>query len=146
MSQEQTQKSRYESKYGGGHISLTQYLAELMCERLAAKDNKALVFKFWDSPEWKKHFQFQIVMAGRLLKKYHAEAILEVLKNNKYAYSINAKWLIAKYKEADKKYEGKPLAFEYQPLKEFVQQEEVIIEKPREVFTKNKSILGALDG
>lgn len=142
MPSEQTQRSRYTSKYGGEHISLPQYLAELMCERLAAKNNKTLTFKFWELPEWKKHFQFQVVMAGRLLKKFHAETILEVIRLNKYAYSLNAKWLVDKYKVTEEKYKHLPMAFDYQPLKEIDKQQEVIIEKPRDVFSPKKSILG----
>lgn len=145
MPSEQTQRSRYISKYGGENISLPQYLAELMCERLATKNNKTLVFKFWEIPEWKKHFQFQVVMAGRLLKKFHAETILEVIKLNKYAYSLNAKWLLDKYKVTEEKYKHLPMAFDYKPLKENIQQEEIIIEKPREQFSTKKSILGELD-
>lgn len=145
MPEEQSQRSRFQSSYGAGYISLPQYLAELMCERLAKKNGKTLSIKFWDLPEWRKHYLFQVTVASRLLKKYHQNAIFEVLKANKWAYSIGSKQLIVKYKIAHEKYKHLPMAFEYNELKE-VKQEEVVLEKPRETFNKNKSLARTLDG
>ena len=59
MARNYSEDSRYESRYGGGWVAPHQILAEVMCERIAAKEKTSLPAKFWDLPRWKKHFLMQ---------------------------------------------------------------------------------------
>lgn len=83
----------YPSKYSNGKsVSAAQYITELICEKMAKKDNKDLHFRFWTHPEWEKFYKNQISSAHKLLKKYTDSAIVKALNNPKSEkiYSLRA--------------------------------------------------------
>lgn len=90
----------FESNYGGGLITSAQYLAEIMCVRLAAKDGITLSNKFWEQPFWKREFKKQILAANALLRRYEIRAILNAINSYKTVYSLHAKWLDPKIQQA----------------------------------------------
>lgn len=148
MPKNQSIKSRFKSDYGGGFISASQWLAEFMCHRKALKEKKDLPYKFWNTEEWKKFFMFQVTVSARLLKKYHPLAIAEAARLSKSCYSINAPFLLKSIERMQLKYRDKILEYEnveheYSPI---IEQKEIIIEKPREAFCENKSLVSLLDG
>ena len=101
MPKELTEKSCYESAYGGGAISPAQYLTEVICARISKRDNKELPVKFWNNPIWAKVFKQQIAAANSLLKKYLMKSIMDALAKEKTAYSLRAPWLVLAIKFAD---------------------------------------------
>lgn len=62
-----TSKKKYNSQYGAGLITDAAYLVEYLAQRVALKEKKNLPVKFWNTPQWKKWFQWQIVAANALL-------------------------------------------------------------------------------
>jgi hypothetical protein len=102
---EKSQKSNFQSAYGGGYISAAQYLAEVACERIAAKDKKALPPKFWNLDSWKKIFLMQIRFANSLLKLYAPQAIVAAFRRSKNVYSLGAKFWDKALEEEQVKYE-----------------------------------------
>lgn len=145
----QTQKSRFKSKYTSGYISASQYLAEFCCERKASKENRALCARFWEDADWCKFFKFQVVIAARLLKKYHPLAIAEGLRLTKGCYSLSAKFLLPAIETCQLKYKDRLLEYEqseyeYEPI---IEQRSVVLEDQRKPFVqKNEvSLLSKLD-
>ena len=91
---EQTDKSRYPSKYSPEKwVHAAQYITELVCERRAMVDKFELPVQFWKDPEWEKFFKFQVLVVHAAIKSYGHEAIIQVLKENKRAWSLKAKWM-----------------------------------------------------
>lgn len=96
MPKQQTEKSRYPSRYSPGKfVSAAQYITEFICEAKARKEQTSLPIRFWELPDWKKYYQFQVTICNRLLKQFKAAAILAALKNPKakYIYSLQAPFL-----------------------------------------------------
>lgn len=81
MSENQTEKSRYPSKYSAGnYVTAAQYITELICEKLAKKQKKVLIQQFWKNSDWSKFYKQQILAAYGLLKLYPEKAIIAALK------------------------------------------------------------------
>ena len=84
---------KYPSKYSyGKSVSPAQYIAELVCERIAKKDKKDLHYRFWLSPEWEKQYKGQIAAANKLLRKYDSKIIVSALNSTQglKIYSLRA--------------------------------------------------------
>ena len=97
MAKQRSDKSRYPSRYSpDGFVTSAQYITELICEKKARIDKKELPFQFWELPEWRKYYQYQVVVANSLLQKYSEKAIIAALKDNRTwkTYSLRGKWLI----------------------------------------------------
>ncbi len=74
----------YKSKYNADkNISKAQWLTEQICERIAAKEKKTLLPKFWNDPKWNKIFRRQISAANTLLAKHDIVDIMAALKHPK---------------------------------------------------------------
>lgn len=102
MPKEQTEKSRYPSRYSpGGFVTAAQYIIELACERQAQYLKKDLPIKFWNLPEWRFTFIKQLRRAHSLLKKYPEKAIIRAITNNNIR-SLLVPWLEEKI-EAEKR-------------------------------------------
>lgn len=95
MPERRSDKSKYESRYGGGWISISQWLAEYICERQAIRTGGSLTVRFWKLPVWEVEFIKQIALANRLLKKYEPAAISRALQSQqgKTVMSLGAPWL-----------------------------------------------------
>lgn len=84
---------KYLSKYSNGKsVSAAQFIAEIICERLAKKNKKDLHYRFWLSSEWEKEYKGQIAAANKLLKDFPAKQIIDALKSSKgqKIYSLRA--------------------------------------------------------
>lgn len=87
-SENQTEKSRYPSKYSPGQfVTAAQYIAEFICEKKALINKEILKERFWSNPVWAKFYKQQILAANGLLKIYKPEAIINALKSRQ-AYRI----------------------------------------------------------
>lgn len=101
---------KYHSKYTDKLITSAQYLAEIMCERLAKKEKKELCLQFWNTDYWILPFKNQLRFANQLLKIYSCEAIINALNTfqGKRIYSLTAKWLDPIIKDEQLKIDNKP--------------------------------------
>tara|TARA_R110002020_G_scaffold846_5_gene4201 strand:+ start:1320 stop:1760 length:441 start_codon:yes stop_codon:yes gene_type:complete len=91
VSKKRTDKSNYKSPSTGEYCTAAQYIAEIVCQRQAEKDNIGTpAYKFWNTEKWKKSYTHQIILANRLVKKYDERAIVKALKGarGKSIYSL----------------------------------------------------------
>ena len=88
MSKNKTEKSKYVSKYGAGHITYAQKIVEIICENVAEKQRIKLLDFFWHNNKWKNFYIEQIKLANKLLKKYQEYVIIDVLVKNKHICHI----------------------------------------------------------
>ncbi len=91
MSKKRTNKSNYKSPSTGEYCTAAQYIAEIVCQRQAEKDNVGTpAYKFWNTDKWKKSYTHQIILANRLVKKHDERAIIKALKSarGKSIYSL----------------------------------------------------------
>ena len=130
MAQERTSLSKYKSPSTGDYCTGAQYIAEMMCQRMAEKNNEgSLAYKFWNTEKWQKTYQLQIIAANRLVDKYDERAIIAALKSRegKKIYSLrfpNLEDMIKRQESVLKKNDGKtivakPESAESKPRKPF---------------------------
>lgn len=95
MAKQESEHSRYPSRYGGGFVTPQQILAEVMCERQAAKEKTSLPAKFWDLPRWNKTFLMQLRLAVKLLQKHPPTVLSRAIrtKDGQKAYSFGSPFL-----------------------------------------------------
>lgn len=135
---------KYSSIFSPGKkIRAAQYITELICERKAKIDNNGqdLPNRFWKLPVWRKYFQFQIIVANRLLKKFRDDAIIRALEDKRSykTYSLNSpifKKLVQEYQD-----KGPPPAPEKPKLKVPTTQTS---KTSKGVFSNKKTILDEL--
>lgn len=140
MAECRSDKSPYQSAYGGGWVSSGQWIAEFVMARQAAKNKTELPQRFWMAPPWKGPYLGQLMLANRLLKNYSATAIMRALRSKRgaLAFSLNAVFL-------------KDLIKKEQEL-ESVQRAAVVeaptfsdkLEAPRPTYARKKSVLDLL--
>ena len=105
MAKERSDKSKYISPSTGEYCTCSQYIAEIMCTRMAQKENEGTqAYKFWNTKKWKKTYSFQVILANRLAGKYDCAAIVKALSSNelKNVYSLrypNIERVIEKYQK-----------------------------------------------
>jgi hypothetical protein len=105
MTNKRTEKSNYKSPSTGEYCTCAQYLAEIMCTRMAQKENEGTQsYKFWNTSKWKKTYSYQVILANRLAKKYECSAIVKAInsKELKHVYSLgypNLEQVICKYQK-----------------------------------------------
>lgn len=82
MAKERSAKSCYPSRYGGGSVTIAQYITEFLCENIAKANKKDLPTQFWEQEEWAKLFKAQIVLLNRkILPFIHPRAVVKALKD-----------------------------------------------------------------
>ena len=105
MTKNRTDKSKYMSPSTGEYCTCAQYLAEVMCTRMAQKENEGTqAYKFWNTNKWKKTYSYQVILANRLANKYRCAAIVKAInsKELKHVYSLgypNLEQVIQKYQK-----------------------------------------------
>lgn len=84
MAEKRTNSSKYKSPSTGDYCTTAQYIAELMCQRMAENSNEgSLAYKFWNTEKWKSTFTQQVVLANRLLKNYDERAVIRALRSKR---------------------------------------------------------------
>lgn len=130
---------RYKSLFTGEFIMAHQWVAEILVDRKAKKDNKALSYKYWTTEEkWKKEFAKQVMQAGILIKRHGEEAVIKVIKKESWTYSLFNRDIIAKIKQESEAIKKKPKP----------KVEDKPIENPNEftpIKKTKKSLLGKLN-
>lgn len=74
-------KKIYDSKHTDKKITAAQYLAEQMCTRLAAKNGKVLSNRFWFEKKWKNYFNYQCLLANKLIKLYNETSVIQAISD-----------------------------------------------------------------
>ena len=139
MAINRSEKCSYQSRFGGGWISASQWLAENMCSRKARAESGELPPKFWHDSYWEKQLKLQLKHANDLLKKYKVEAIVEALKHPdaKKIYSLGLKSVIVPLIEKSQK--------KIDIVREPTKIDDVdITQKPRKPFSNKKNPLQIL--
>jgi hypothetical protein len=124
VAKKRTDKSRYPSKYAPkGWVTPAQYIIEMICEKKALSEGRALSLQFWNNEEWAKFFKEQTRQANGLLKHYSDKAIIRALQDRrtKTTYSLRAPWLL-------------PIIQEYQKVVE-AEDKRIAEAKPTEVMS-----------
>ena len=91
MAKERSDRSKYTSPSTGEFCTCAQYVAELMCTRMAQRKNQGTqAYKFWTTDKWKKIYQFQVILANRLISKYSEIALVKAVQSRELsrAYSL----------------------------------------------------------
>lgn len=130
----------YKSAHSFEQVKPAQYLAEIMCIRMARKNKETLPVKFWNTPKWKMPYKQQIIAANALLKIYEPEHIIAAVnrKDCQWIYSLRFPGLNQKILEEKDRIEklntnlSKVENIEYEP--------QLINEKPMEPFSKKNKL------
>ena len=91
MVKERSDRSKYTSPSTGEFCTCAQYVAELMCTRMAQRKNQGTqAYKFWNTDKWKKIYQFQVILSNRLISKYSELALVKAVQSRELsrAYSL----------------------------------------------------------
>jgi len=82
MPEQPTDKSKYLSKYAPEtYVTAAQFIAELICEKIAYREKTKLVDRFWNLDKWGKKFRYQVSQANKLLQEYDALSIIRAIKS-----------------------------------------------------------------
>lgn len=90
MSKQQTDLKKYRSPSTGDFCTAAQYIAEIICQRIADKDKLgALAYKFWNQDKWKKTYIRQVSLANKLVKEYGDDFVRFIKsKSGKFVLSL----------------------------------------------------------
>ena len=91
MAGKRSNRSKYQSPSTGDYCTCAQYVAEVMCTRMAQKNNEGTqAYKFWNTEKWKKTYQHKVILANRLISKYSEGALSRAINSRELtrAYSL----------------------------------------------------------
>lgn len=90
MSKQQTDLKKYRSPSTGDFCTAAQYIAEIICQRIADKDKLGtLAYKFWNQDKWKKTYIRQVSLANKLVKEYGDDFVRFIKsKSGKFVMSL----------------------------------------------------------
>ena len=103
MAKQQTDKSRYPSRYGGSdnYVTGAQYIIELVAEKKARFDKRELPMKFWVHKDWAAFYRRWLRQVHALLKKYDEKAIIRALQSKKCGmrWSLHTEYMLGLIEE-----------------------------------------------
>lgn len=136
MSKNRTEKSRYQSQYGGGWITAPQRLGEMACERIA--EGSPLGPNFWRRKQWSGVFRREVTHANKLLASFAIEAIMRAWNSprGRIIRSLGAPFLRPLIEEEQRKFAAEEKRIDRAPLPETIN----TLEKPRPSRRHGKSI------
>lgn len=138
MAKQRTDKCSWPSKFSPAEwVHFAAYLTEIICERKAFREYKTLPERFWQLPEWRAYYRFQITVLNRLRKRYTDDAIYYSFqsKDCQYTYSFNAP-VFLRLLEQNK---------DYVAPKHTVTEPEQIVMAVRPNFNQKKNFMSELD-
>jgi len=96
MAKHKTTSSNYRSQTTPNlFITAAQYIAELVCIKIAQFNHESIGGKFWQERKWKKKYVWQVICANELLNKYSDVAIINAINRMQVCFSLkNNKKLI----------------------------------------------------
>jgi hypothetical protein len=85
----------HESSYGGGRLTVYDWLAEHMVAR-QVRAKGPIPQRLWDDRRWQSELSTQAMLASRLLERFRLQAIIQALNtpNGKKVWSFGAPWLV----------------------------------------------------
>jgi hypothetical protein len=141
MAKQRSQASRFKSPSTGEYCTAAQYIAEVLVQRKAEKDNKgSLAYKFWNKTR-KKQYSLQIQKVHQLISEFGERAVYDyIINKNKRVYSAAPKWVKDEIKKHKKLLSSKPKPKQSDIIE--VEKDNVNV-KPRKSFG-NKSLFSRL--
>lgn len=133
---------KYPSKYTNDLVTAANHITEILIERKAAKDGKILREYFWRDPVWKRLYQLTLLQVAKLLNVYSEAAVLNAVKREKWAYSVQPPGVKQAILEEEDKLRVAALKTEVSKQEIVVESDIVVENKSRPSFGKSK--IGAL--
>ena len=101
MAQQRSNASKFKSPSTGEYCTTAQYIAEILIQRKAERENKgSLSYKFWNKTQ-KKSYTIQIQAVSKLINEFGERKVYDYIVNkNKRVFSAMPKWV----KESVKKH------------------------------------------
>ena len=128
MAQKRSKVSRFKSPSTGEYCTIAQYMAEILMQRKAEKDNVgSLPYKFWNKQQ-KKAYTRQVQNVNKLIGEFGEKRVYDYLINkNKRVYSSLPKWvkeeisshILPAPKEKEEKYFTESVDVNKKPRKAF---------------------------
>lgn len=103
---------KFKSSSTGEPCTVAQYLAEVLIQRKAEKDNKgSLAYKFWNKSQ-KKQYQAQIISVNRLMKQFGEDVVYDYLiYKNPRVFSVGQgrapAWIVREIEEHKERFDKK---------------------------------------
>jgi hypothetical protein len=94
MTLRRSKVSRFKSPSTGEYCTIAQYIAEILVQRKAEKENKgSLSYKFWNKTQ-KSAYTRQVQAVSKLIKEFGEKKVYDYIINiNKRVYSAQPKWV-----------------------------------------------------
>ncbi len=144
MARQKSDKSKFRSIYSNSYVTAAQYITEALFYLIAKSKNIDLPENFWNHEDWKKDFQYQVVLVNRLLKEYSPHAILKTLRD-KRCRSVYSFGIFKKSGNLKKILDTNQKHIQYQDSKEVqISPRKSVTDKPRKP-TGSKNILALLE-
>lgn len=96
---------KYRSPSTGEPCTGAQFVAELICQRIANKDKLGtLGYKFWNNPKWKKVYIRQVSLANKFVKEFDEDVFVRFInsRQGKNIYSLGQRNLSSLIKTFEK--------------------------------------------
>lgn len=96
---------KYRSPSTGDPCTGAQFVAEIICQRMANKDKiGTLGYKFWNNPKWKKVYIRQVALANKFVKEFDEDIFVRFInsKQGKNIYSLGQRNLSTLIKNFEK--------------------------------------------
>jgi hypothetical protein len=78
----------YKSHLDGREVIAERYIVELVSLKLAKVKKIKLEAGYWNDPEWKDYYKFQIRHAYKLTAIYPSEAVVKALQSDCGVYTL----------------------------------------------------------
>lgn len=140
MAKRRTEKSCYESKYGGGWITAAQWLAEKACEREEGRET--LGTEFWKLKPWDAVYRREATHANTLLRRFAVQAITNAWESpgGRRVRTLGAPFFVAMVEKEDRRLKTQTDSLNKIQLPPATN----TLETPRPVKRSGKSILEKL--
>lgn len=149
MAKNRTEKSKWESSYGGGFIATSQYISEKICQRKADQERRGrLPSFFWQDDKWKNFYKQQTTFAAKMIKEFGETALLKAFRRQdvSWCYSLaSAKFRAAVYEEYQKEIKSKAVVYEDPKTEDIVVSAEPIGPVEHTVAAAKKNLKNLLD-
>ena len=105
MAQQRSSASKFKSPSTGEYCTTAQYIAEILIQRKAERENKgSLSYKFWNKAQ-KKSYTIQVQTVSKLINEFGERKVYDyIINKNKRVFSALPKWV----KESIKKHTTPP--------------------------------------
>lgn len=126
----------FRSPSTGEPCTCAQYVAEIMCQRMATKNKEGtLGYKFWNNAKWKKVYIRQVALANKLAKQFGDDVFARFInsKQGKNIYSLGQRNIASMIES----FENSMVKTTQVLTKKDVEIEKPIEYRPRKSFGKN---------